>query len=48
MDFASPHTKALGEKIIAEHLKQIPNPKLRRKTEERLLQIEGGKRDLYY
>jgi len=48
VDFASPHTKALGEKIIAEHLKQIPNPKLRRKTEERLSLIEGGKRDLYY
>ncbi len=48
VDFASPQTKALGEKIIAEHLKQIPNPKLRRKTEERLVEIETGKRDLYY
>jgi 2-iminoacetate synthase len=49
VDFASPHTRELGEKIIAEHLKQIPNPKLRRVTEERLEQIEKlGKRDLYY
>jgi 2-iminoacetate synthase len=48
VDFASPETKAIGEKVIAEHLKQIPNPKLRRKTEERLVQIEDGKRDLYY
>jgi len=48
VDFASPETKALGEKIIREHLKQIPNPKLRRKTQERLAQIEAGKRDLYY
>jgi len=48
VDFASPHTKALGEKIIAEHLQQIPNPKLRKVTEDRLKEIEGGKRDLYY
>jgi 2-iminoacetate synthase len=48
VDFASPQTKEIGEKIIAEHLKQIGNPKLRRVTEERLLQIEAGKRDLYY
>jgi 2-iminoacetate synthase len=49
VDFASPDTRALGEKIIAEHLKQIPNPKLRRKTEERLELIEKkGQRDLYY
>ncbi len=44
-----PDTCEPGEKIIQEHLKQIPNPKLRRKTEERLEQIEKqGKRDLYY
>jgi 2-iminoacetate synthase len=48
VDFASPHMKALGEKIIAEHLQEIPNPKLRKVTEDRLLEIEGGKRDLYY
>ncbi len=48
VDFASPQTKALGEKIIAEHLLQIPNPKLRKVTEDRLVEIEGGKRDLYY
>lgn len=48
VDFASPETKAIGEKVIAEHLQQIPNPKLRKVTEERLVEIEGGKRDLYY
>jgi 2-iminoacetate synthase len=48
VDFASDQTKALGEKIIAEHLTQIPNPKLRRKTEEQLEKIEGGKRDFYF
>ncbi len=48
VDFASPATKEIGEKVIAEHLKQIPNPKLRKVTEARLTEIEGGKRDLYY
>jgi len=47
-DFASPATRTLGEKIIAHHLRQIANPKLRRKTEERLAEIAQGKRDLYY
>lgn len=48
VDFASPQTKALGEKIIAEHLKEISNDKLRQVTEARLVEIEQGKRDLYY
>lgn len=48
VDFASPQTKELGEKIIAEHLRQIPNEKLRKVTEARLTEIEQGKRDLYY
>jgi 2-iminoacetate synthase len=48
VDFASPQTKELGEKIIAEHLQQIPNLKLRKVTEDRLKEIEAGKRDLYY
>ena len=47
-DFASPTTRELGEKIIAEHLKQIPNPKLRAKTEEQLAKIAEGKRDFYF
>ncbi len=48
IDFASPATKEIGEKVIAEHLKQIPNQKLRKVTEQRLVEIEDGKRDLYY
>jgi 2-iminoacetate synthase len=48
VDFASPAMKTLGEKIIAEHLQEIPNPKLRKVTEDRLVEIENGKRDLYY
>lgn len=48
VDFASPATKEMGEKVIAEHLQQIPNEKLRKVTESRLVEIEQGKRDLYY
>lgn len=48
VDFASPATKEIGEKTIAEHLAQIPNDKLRKVTEARLKEIEDGKRDLYY
>ena len=48
VDFASPATKALGERIIAEHLAAIHNDKLRQVTVERLKEIETGKRDLYY
>lgn len=48
IDFASPQTREIGEKVIAEHLQQIPNPKLRKVTEDRLVDIENGKRDLYY
>jgi 2-iminoacetate synthase len=48
VDFASPATKEIGEKVIAEHLQKIPNEKLRRVTESRLIEIEQGKRDLYY
>jgi len=47
-DFATPATKALGDDVISSYLLQIPNPKLRRKTEQRLDEIAGGKRDLYF
>jgi 2-iminoacetate synthase len=47
-DFASPETRAVGEKLIAEYLTQIPNPKLQRKTEQRLCEIHDGSRDLYF
>ena len=47
-DFASPETRAIGEKVIAEYLKQIPNPKLQRKTVERLGKICEGGRDFYF
>lgn len=47
-DFASPETKAVGERVIRDYLKHIPNPKLQHKTEERLVKIHDGTRDLYF
>ena len=47
LDYASEKTKLLGEKTITEHLKQIPNLKVRKETELRLNRIERGERDLY-
>lgn len=47
-DFASPKTREIGAKVIATYLKQIPNPKLQRKTAERLELIQTGTRDLAF
>ncbi|HHY37347.1 MAG TPA: [FeFe] hydrogenase H-cluster radical SAM maturase HydG [Clostridia bacterium] len=47
-DYASPETKAVGEKLIEDHLEQIPKDKVRDETKKRLLRIERGERDLYF
>jgi 2-iminoacetate synthase len=47
LDYASEKTKQLGERTIKEHLKEIPNQKVREETEARLKKIEQGERDLY-
>jgi 2-iminoacetate synthase len=47
LDYASEKTRQLGEKTIEEHLKEIPNLKVRKETEEKLKKIEQGERDLY-
>jgi 2-iminoacetate synthase len=48
MDYATPETRAIGEKAIEEHLKDIPNPVIREKTIAELKKIESGTRDLYF
>lgn len=48
LDYASERTKKIGQKTIKEHLRSIPNEKVRRATEERLKQLEQGERDLYF
>lgn len=47
-DYASPETRQVGERTIAEHLLEIQNPQVRRLTEERLRLIEQGQRDMYF
>ncbi|MBQ8724685.1 MAG: [Oscillospiraceae bacterium] len=48
MDYASPETKAVGDKLIEEQMKLVPNEKVRRIAEERLTMIEGGQRDFRF
>ena len=48
LDYASPETRAIGEKVIQEQLKQIPRDNVRRKTEEYLAQMEHGERDFRF
>lgn len=49
VDYASPETKAAGEKIIAEELAKIPDEKMRAKVAERLEKIEKeNRRDLHF
>ena len=48
MDYASDHTKELGEKMIAEELNNIPNEKVRQLCKEHLIDISNNKRDFRF
>ena len=47
-DYASPETKRIGEKRIAEELLRVPNEKIRSLAKERLDQITNGQRDFRF
>ena len=47
-DYASPETKATGEKVIAEQLQNIPNLRARAVVEQHLTEIEQGQRDFRF
>ena len=47
-DYASPHTRALGEKIIERALPLIPSDKVRNITIDHLSKIIDGKRDFRF
>ena len=47
-DYASPDTKAKGEKFIEEELKRIPNDNVRRIAAERVAEIHNGRRDFRF
>ncbi|MDH7499429.1 MAG: [FeFe] hydrogenase H-cluster radical SAM maturase HydG, partial [candidate division NC10 bacterium] len=48
LDYASPRTQEIGEKVLLRHLGEISHERTRRLTEERLKEMEAGKRDLYF
>ena len=48
MDYASPQTREIGEKLIARSLTDIPEGRVRDLTVERLQAIEGGSRDFRF
>ncbi len=47
-DYASPKTRAVGERLIEEQIKLIPNDKVRSIAENYLCEIENGKRDFKF
>lgn len=47
-DYASPETKRLAEKLIAEEMVKIPNMAIRRRAMENLENIVKGKRDFRF
>lgn len=47
-DYASPETKAVGDKLIEKELDVITNPKVRQKVEAYLTNIHNGERDFRF
>ena len=48
LGYGSDHLKALGEKVIAGEVENIPSDKIKELTKERLRKLEGGAQDLYF
>lgn len=48
IDYASPATRALGEKMIQQQIGEIPKEKVQRIVRERLVKIEQGDRDFRF
>ena len=48
VDYASPKTRAAGEKVIEEELKKIPADKVRAIAEKYIKEIENGARDFRF
>ncbi|MGA2957030.1 MAG: [FeFe] hydrogenase H-cluster radical SAM maturase HydG [Thermodesulfobacteriota bacterium] len=48
LDYATEETRSVGEDTLSHHLSDISQPNLREKTEERLQELEEGKRDIYF
>lgn len=48
IDYASDETRKVGERVIEEEIKNIPNEKVREKTKVYLKNIENGERDFRF
>lgn len=48
VDYASKETQEIGEKVIAEELKKVPNDNVRNIAEKYIKEIELGKRDFRF
>ena len=47
-DYASEETRVIGEKVIAEELHRVENPKVRERAIEYIGNIENGERDFRF
>ena len=47
-DYASPATREIGMKVIADELKRVPNEKVQRIARENLEAIRNGSRDFRF
>lgn len=47
LDYASPETKRIGEKLIERELKKIKEKKIRETTRKKLERVSNGERDVY-
>ena len=48
MDYASPHTHEIGDKLIEKEIENIPNPKVREIVIKNLKDIANGSRDFRF
>ncbi len=48
MDYASPETRAIGERLIAKEIEKVSNPKVKEIAKKNLVEIESGKRDFRF
>lgn len=48
VDYASPETRALGEKLIEKEIENIGKESIKQQVKEQLIKIENGTRDLYF
>lgn len=47
-DYASPETKAIGEKLIEREVQTLENQKIKETVEEDLVKIHNGERDFKF